>query len=175
VTYSDIFVEPSVHRRLADTPGDIVLAVDRDWSDYYAGRDAHPMAEAEKVVVDPAPDATMGTVRAIGKKLDTVTEGSAILGEFLGLWKMTAAGARQFRDRFDTLDRQLPADAPFREAAQWRRAYITDLLMDLIHAGTDVRCLLIERGWAEFDVAEDYERLPATIHRQRLTSLGSSS
>lgn len=171
VTYSDIFVEPDVHRRLAATPGDIVLAVDRDWSAYYAGRDGHPVAEAEKVFVEPFADGMTGRVRAIGKKLDIAMRAPSLVGEFLGLWKMTASGAERFIERFESLDERLAPLSPFHEAAQWRRAYVTDLFTDLIETGADVRCLLIERGWAEFDLVEDYERLPSIIQQQRLTSL----
>jgi choline kinase len=171
VTYSDIFVEPDVHQRLAGTPGEIVLAVDRDWSAYYAGRDGHPVAEAEKAFVEPSTDGMTGRVRAIGKKLDLATRGACLAGEFLGLWKMTAAGAERFVARFESLDERLAPASPFHEATEWRRAYVTDLLADLIETGADVRCLLIDRGWAEFDLVDDYERLPSIIQQQRLTSL----
>jgi L-glutamine-phosphate cytidylyltransferase len=173
VTYSDIFVEPSVHHALASAPGDIVLAVDRDWRGYYEGRTLHPAAEAEKAYVG---DTDRGpAVTAIGKHLDPSDPDAGICGEFLGLWKMTRAGAQRFRQRFEAIDARLGPDQPFRAAARWRQAYVTDLFADLIASGDEVRCLLIERGWAELDLLQDYERLPAMIGPQRLFSLESSS
>ena len=174
VSYSDIFVEPWVHGRLVDTPGDIVLAVDRDCQGYYHDRISHPVEGAEKAFVAPLPEADMGSVRALGKKLKISDAGPYICGEFLGLWRMSAAGASAFRERFETLDRTLAPDAPFHEAARWRSAYVTDMFTDLLSADVDIRCLLVERGWAEFDVVEDYERLGEIIDTRRLTSLSSA-
>jgi choline kinase len=173
ISYSDIVVEPSVHRALAAAPGDIVLAVDRDWRGYYDGRVGHPIAEAEKVHVRQAGGAAVAT--AVGKHLDAADPPGGLCGEFLGLLKMTRAGARRFRERFATIDARLGPGDPFRAAAEWRKAYVTDLLADLIATGEEIRCLLIERGWAELDVFEDYERLPSMIGPQRLHSLEARS
>lgn len=168
VTYSDILVEPDVHNRLVTTPGDIVIVVDMDWQPYYAGRTDNPVSEAEKVFVEgnDGPRA-----RVMGKHLDPLGAWPYLCGEFLGLWKMTAAGARRFRAHFETLDACLSPLAPFRAAREWHKAYVTDFLSDLIACGTEVNCLLIERGWAELDTVQDYERLPGIVHRQRLFSL----
>lgn len=175
VSYSDIFVEPWVHQCLVGAAGDIVLAVDRDWTGYYAGRVAHPIDEAEKVFVAPDTDGSTGMVKAVGKTLDMSRAAPDVCGEFLGLWKMTRAGARLFRERFETLDRELSPEAPFGEAPRWRQAYVTDLLMDLVRGGVEIRCILVERGWAEFDVTADYQRLASTIRQQRLVSLESDT
>jgi choline kinase len=170
VTYSDIFVEPDIHERLANASGDIVLAVDRDWQAYYEQRAHHPLEEAEKAfIVERAPH--RGDVVAIGKDLTLEDAGTHLCGEFLGLWKMTADGARRFRDRFERLDATLSSEDPFQAARTWRQAYVTDLFADLLAAGAPVHAELIERGWVEIDGAEDYERLPATITTQRLRTL----
>lgn len=173
VTYSDILVDPDVYKRLASSPGDMVIAVDRDWQPYYDGRTDHPLSEAEKAFVDLG-DGELGRVEVLGKHLDPSDAGSYLCGEFLGLWKMTAAGARRFRAHFEALDARLSPFTPFRAAKEWRKAYITDFLTDMIACGTRVNCLLIERGWAELDTAQDYERFPRIVHRQRLLNLRCS-
>jgi choline kinase len=173
ITYSDIVVEPSIHRALVSARGDIVLAVDRDWRGYYRERPHHPITEAEKAHVRET--AGGAVLMAIGKHLDAADPDGGICGEFLGLWKMTRAGAQRFRQRFDAIDARLGPCEPFRKAAEWQKAYVTDFFADLIASNEEVRCLLIERGWAELDVVEDYERLPALIQAQRLFSLGASS
>lgn len=173
VTYSDILVQPDVHWRLANTPGDIVLAVDADWRPYYEGRTDHPESEAEKAFVDlkgPRP-----RVKAIGKHLDPNDAGALLCGEFIGLWRMTATGARRFRDGFDAIDARLDPGTAFRAAPQWRKAYVTDLLSELIAEDVPIDALLIERGWAELDTVQDYERLPGIAARQRLALLGYRS
>ena len=187
VSYSDIYVEPVVHQRLVATPGDIVLAVDMDWRGYYEGRTESPIQEAEKAYVEmantegvaAAAESTAGTgpapprhqVKRLGKHLNPAGTGPYRCGEFLGLWKMTGTGARRFRVHFEGLEERLSPEDPFQAAREWRQAYITDFLNDLIGGGTRVDCLLIERGWAEIDTVQDYERLGAIARRQRLFSL----
>jgi len=171
VTYSDIIVEPEIYRRLATASGDIVVVVDTDWEGYYEGRSGHPASEAEKASVEITRE-RQGRVVVIGKHLLGSEEGRHVCGEFLGLWKMTAAGARRFRSHFEMLDARLSPFEPFQAAKEWRKAYVTDFLTDLIADGTRVDCLFIERGWAELDTVADYERLPRLAQHQRLFSLG---
>ncbi len=148
------------------TPGDIVLAVDRDWLPYYEGRRDHPVSEAENVLFDET-----GAVRHIGKHIGPRDNHSLTCGEFLGLWRMSAAGARVFRDVFAEIDARLAPGEPFQKAAEWRKAYVTDMLQELVDRDVRVDCAVVERGWAEIDTVEDYERLPRIGRRQRLWTL----
>ena len=170
ITYSDILVEPFVYKQLVDMVGDITLAVDVDWRDYYVGRTEHGVEEAEKAVVW-TDGASRGKLAAIGKHIDPPAEGDQILGEFTGLWKMSRQGAGRFRERFEVLDRALDEKAPFQSAREWRKAYVTDFLSELLAHKTEIECLLIRRSWAELDTVQDYHRLPAMVESQRLLSL----
>lgn len=169
VTYSDIVVEPHVYERLARAAGDIVLAVDGDWRGYYDGRTEHPIEEAEKAIVVPA-GGERGTLQAIGKHLPDAAPDGALCAEFTGFWKMSRSGAMRFRSRFESLDRELEPATPFRAAREWRKAYVTDFLADLLSEGATIDCEIIARGWAEIDTVEDYERLPSKMESQGLNS-----
>ena len=48
VSYSDIWVEPHIHRTLVATAGDIVISVDADWQVYYQERTDHPVDRSEE-------------------------------------------------------------------------------------------------------------------------------
>lgn len=163
VSYSDIWVEPTVYETLMDTSGDIVVAVDRDWRAYYEGRTDHPLSEAEKVDVTPC-----GTVARIGKSLG-IEDG--ISGEFLGLWRMSETGVESFRKNFEDLEKILDPLDQFQRACEWRKAYVTDMLQHLVDGGVRVDCALVDRGWAELDTIQDYENLPKIAARQRLATL----
>ena len=166
VSYSDIWVEEHIHRRLAAAAGDIVPAVDTDWQAYYEGRLLHPLAEAEKVHFD---DSARGV--RFGKHLDETPGSGLRCGEFLGLWRMSATGAARFRDLFLELEARLSPEAPFQNAALWRKAYVTDLFQEMADRGVPIDCLQVRRGWAELDTREDYERLPRIAARQDLASI----
>jgi choline kinase len=167
VSYSDIWVEPPIYARLIDTPGDLVLAVDRDWRPYYENRRDHPIAEAENAFVRRDDNC----LAEIGKHLDDAAPPDMLCGEFLGLWRMSRRGTEIFRDAFDALNDKLDPLAPFEHAAEWRKAYITDMIEYLLSRGQRVDCALVERGWAELDTTEDYERLTEIAVRQALSTI----
>jgi choline kinase len=164
-SYSDIWLEPEILADLCASPGNIVAAVDVDWEPYYAGRSDHPLSKAENAFLG-ADD----SVRRIGKHLTPTAAGDLRCGEFLGLWRMSAAGTRRFVERFDQLDAKLAPSAPFQNAAAWRLAYITDLFQDLIDQGAPIMSSITRRRWAELDTAQDYERLAEIAQRQWLSS-----
>jgi choline kinase len=166
VSYSDIWVEPPIHRQLMATPGDIVLAVDRDWQPYYEGRSDHPVSEAENVHFS-----SDAAVAAFGKYLPAEAPAGLGSGEFLGLWRMSPKGSARFRSEFEALERKLGRDEPFEHARHWRSAYISDFVEHLVKAGVRVECALVERGWAELDTEQDYRRLSAVAKRQRLDTI----
>ena len=169
VSYSDIWVEPHIHQTLVATAGDMVIAVDADWQPYYQGRTDHPVDEAENVWYDAARQ-----VCKIGKHLRPEESGALACGEFLGLWRMSAAGASRFRDVFEELDDRLDPQAPFMNAAHWLKAYVTDMTQELVDRGDPIGCALTTRGWAELDTPQDYGRLTEIAERQQLHSLNPS-
>jgi choline kinase len=164
-TYSDIIFTPEVVGALIDAPGDIALVIDRDFRDVYVGRDEHPLEEAEVADLD----ATGGVAR-VGKRALPASEA---WGEFIGLAKLSAAGAAMFRDAWAELRQRYRGreDQPFERAPTFRQAYLTDLLQHLIGAGQRVEPVAIRGSWREIDTVQDLQRArellssPATTWR----------
>ena len=146
VSYSDIIYRDSVVRRLRESPGDLALAVDCDWLPHYEGRVGHSEAEAENVVLDGE------RVRRIGKHLS----GDTAEGEFIGLAFLSAGAARAMRDRYRELEARQPA--PFQQAETLDKAYITDMLQELVDKGFDVRSTVVDEPWFELDTPYDLEQ-----------------
>ena len=46
---------------------------------------------------------------------------------------------------------------PFQRAALFQKAYLTDLLQEMVNLGVPIHCVIIARGWKEIDTIEDYE------------------
>ena len=153
ISYSDIIFRNSVvETLLADGKADISIVVDQNWPAHYQGRMLHPLAQAEA--------AKFGAGRELlqtGKDLLTENHDTRSWGEFIGMMKMTPKGRDLFWGVFDDVNSQLAMDAPFQGAPEWRRAYITDLLQELVDREIDVHCSLIQGGWLEIDTTEDYD------------------
>ncbi len=155
ISYSDIIYSDEIVRQLLARREDIVLAVDLDWKKQYEGRTDHPISEAEKVEMTDRDHAIR-----LGKVVPN--DPGRRVGEFTGLLKLSASGARKWLDHFEHLRRSRSPLSPFQNAKEFRKAYLTDFLQDLVDGGTEVVCSTFDGGWMEFDTAQDYEKLLAT-------------
>lgn len=152
VSYSDIIFTPAVARAAAAAPGPIALVIDADFAQIYVGRTEHPLEEGEVSDLDAA-----GRVRRVGKKALPPADA---YGEFIGLMKLDAEGARVVGDAIDEVTARYAGrdHEPYQRAARMRNAYLTDLLQDLIDRGVPVHPVTIHGQWREIDTGQDLER-----------------
>jgi len=148
--YSDIFYGEEIVKRLLESKEDISIVVDIDWRGYYDGRTDHPIQEAENVVFDAD-----NNVLKIGKILP---DKKAVHGEFIGMMKCTKKGADIFRNYFNKLKKTY-SGKPFQRAYVFEKAYLTDIFQDMASSGVKINCVIIEKGWAEIDTVQDYNRV----------------
>jgi L-glutamine-phosphate cytidylyltransferase len=149
ISYSDIVFEKAVVDALLRSNHDITLVVDVDWRRAYEGRKEHPLDEAENVVFKSGLE-----VAEIGKIFH---EQPHVDGEFIGMLKLSARGAKLFKSRFHEA-RARYAGAPFQRAKVFEKAYVTDIIQEMVDQGDQVHCVTINGGWREIDTIEDYER-----------------
>ena len=147
-SYSDILYSSEVVARLIDSEADVALIVDVNWIQTYEGRDLHPISEAELVKVEN------GMVARIGKGVVTPEEAH---GEFIGLAKFSRSGAEAMKAVYHRVAEECPS-APFHRAASLEKAYMTDMIQELVDAGSLVQSVDIEGGWMEIDTPQDLER-----------------
>jgi len=152
VTYSDIIFTPAVARAIAAAPDDLALVIDTAFKDIYVGRTEHPLDEGEVADLDHR-----GGVQRVGKRALPAEEA---YGEFIGLAKLSAAGARLCGAALDELAARYAGreDEPFQRAARYQNAYLTDLLQHLIDRGQPVAPVPIVGQWREIDTGQDLER-----------------
>ena len=149
VSYSDILFDSYVVKRLLESHADISIVVDIDWRGYYVNRKDHPIEEAEKVIFD-----ANNKVIKIGKVL---TNQDDVYGEFIGMMKLSPRGAEIIKLHFSRA-KKIFWDQPFQRSKTFQKAYITDLIQDMVDLGVNVHCVIIEKGWKEIDTIEDYEK-----------------
>ena len=149
ISYSDILFESNVVKRLLDSDHDISVVVDIDWRGYYVGRKDHPISEAENVIFN-----SNNQVLKIGK---IGTQKEEVHGEFIGMIKLTNRGTEIFKENFHRV-KKLYWNKPFQRAAIFQKAYLTDMIQELVDIGIKVHCVIIERGWKEIDTVEDYQK-----------------
>ena len=149
ISYSDILFEPYVVKRAMESDHDISVIVDIDWKDYYINRKDHPLSEAENVIFN-----SNNEVVKIGK---IATDKQEVHGEFIGMIKLNHKGCEILKQNFHRV-KKLFWNKPFQRAKVFQKAYLTDMIQELVDIGVKVHCVIIERGWKEIDTVEDYKK-----------------
>jgi len=147
-SYSDINYSQEIVAKLIQSEADIALITDVNWAQHYEGRDQHPISEAELVKVEN------GRVVRIGKGVVRPEEAHS---EFIGLAKFSLSGAETMRAAYHRVADEHAA-APFQNAASLEKAYLTDMIQELVDNGSLVKSVDIEGGWIEIDTPQDLAR-----------------
>ncbi len=148
-SYSDIIFGSEIVAKLMNQTADIALTVDVNWRQRYQGRDQHPVSEAELVKVEN------DKVVKIGKGVVRPDEAH---GEFIGLAKFTKTGAEAMRTAYHRIAEERPA-APFQHAASLDKAYMTDMIQELVDNGSLAQSIDIKGGWMDIDTPQDLEEV----------------
>ncbi len=158
ISYSDIWYNDIVVKKLLEDKNDIAAIVDIDWQDYYEGRTHHPISEAENIIMNDKK-----RMLKIGKHIFTYKVPKNKQGEFIGLWKFTPKGINIFLKYFDRLNSTLKMTDPYQNAKEWQKSYITDIFQEMIDKGEKLYCVLIQKNWKEFDTVQDFLRVGGEI------------
>ncbi len=145
LSYSDILYSSEIVAKLLGSRADIVLTVDTEWMRAYRGRSQHPVSEAELVKVEDS------RVLRIGKGIVNPEEAH---GEFIGLAKFTRFGAEAMKKVYHRAASE-SLKAPFQQAASLEKAYLADMIQELIDTGNTVETIDIRGGWMEIDTPQD--------------------
>ena len=148
ITYSDILFDAIILEQIIQQECDIGIAIDMDWEKAYEGRTLHPSTEAENVLLDDDKN-----ILKIQKNIKS-HEGN--VGEFLGLIKLSSHGSKILTDKFEYL--LANHTGIFHNALSLKKAYITDLIQELVNSKIVVAPILISGKWCEIDTIQDLER-----------------
>ena len=143
-TYADIVYEGDIVQKLVQSPHDIVLGCDTAWRRRYTHRSQHPESDAEKLRADDR--------RVV--ELSRHIPSPEADGEFIGVMKLSAAGARELCTAFDRARAEY-AGKVFREGRTFERAYLIDLLQHMLLGGSIMCREDTPGGYMEIDTLED--------------------
>lgn len=143
-TYADIVYDGEIVQKLLASRAEIALGCDTAWRRRYVGRTEHPETDAEKLRAD-------GTrVLEISRTIPS----EAADGEFIGVMKLSQSGARLFTDAFDRAQQTYGAGL-FREGRSFQKAYLLDLLQEMLEHGASMQRENTAGGYMEIDTRQD--------------------
>lgn len=143
-TYADIVYRGSAVKKVVASPHDKVLVNDTDWRRRYTHRTQHPESDAEKMRAEG--DRVVELSRTIASERAS--------GEFIGVAKFTAEGARELTSAFDAAKAQW-AGKVWREGRTFEKAYLIDLLQDMLASGSAFHKVDTHGGYMEIDTEQD--------------------
>jgi choline kinase len=144
-SYTDIVYRGGVVKELVESPHAKVLGCDTDWRRRYRDRAQHPETDAEKMRADGE------RVLELSRRIPS----EAAQGEFIGVTKMSADGARELCAAFDEAKARF-AGQIFREGRTFERAYLIDLFQHMIEGGSEFFRVDTDGGYMEIDTLEDH-------------------
>lgn len=145
-SYSDILYTSKVIERALASQHDISLVVDTAWADRYTERTEHPPDDAEKVTVQN------GVVTKVHREIPP----AEAYGEYIGVAKFSPAGAARLCEHYQQCRAQF-AGKPFREAKLFEKAYLIQLLQQMIEAGQPMAHVDTPGEYIEIDTQQDFE------------------
>ena len=147
-SYSDIIFEEKILESMTEFSGDIGIAVDLDWKKNYVDRAQHPKSEADNVLIND------NEILEIRKNISECKKNEKI-GEFLGLMKLSKKGSRVFLEKYSEL--KMSHKGKFHNALSLEKAYLTDMLQELIDSGIRISPIYISGKWCEVDTPQDLD------------------
>jgi len=145
ILYSDIIFELKIIEEVMDSKEDISIAVDMNWEKNYEGRTEHLKSEAENVELKNNSD-----IIRIKKNIENVNNN---VGEFLGIIKFTNKGGELFIKKYEELVNS--NNGLFHEAPSILKAYVTDMIQELIDSNIKIKPILVSGKWCEIDTMQD--------------------
>jgi len=145
-SYADIVYRGEVVEKLVACGHDMALGCDTDWRRRYVHRTKHPESDAEKL-------------RASGERVTEISRtirSEDAAGEFIGVAKFSADGARELIAAFDRAKDQF-AGRTFREKRTFEKAYLIDLFQHMIEEGSSYFRVDTHGGYMEIDTLQDRE------------------
>ena len=140
-SYTDIVYRGKAVRDVVAAPHDKVLVCDTDWRRRYVRRTKHPESDAEKMCAEG--DRVIEVSRTIPSEQAS--------GEFIGVAKFTAAGAKELVEAYEDAKAHCPTlgDRPF------QKAYLIHLWQRMIDKGSAFHRVDTPGGYMELDTLED--------------------
>jgi L-glutamine-phosphate cytidylyltransferase len=147
--YSDILFDEEILKQILNSSGDIGIPIDLDWEKNYIDRIQHPKSEADNVILNQK------TILKIKKNISSCNA-NEVIGEFLGPVIFSEKGSKIFVEKYKRLKNTHCGN--FHNAPSLKKAYLTDMIQELIDNNVQIEPILINGKWCEIDTNEDLQK-----------------
>jgi len=146
ILFADIIFDKKILNKLINFKGDFGIVVRKYWNKAYRNRNLHPISEADNVLLKG------NRVIKIKKNIINYDRNEKVV-EFLGLVKFSRRGASIFLKKLQHLNKY--HKGKFHAASSFKKAYLTDMIQELVNSGLRVTPIFVDGKWFEIDTPED--------------------
>jgi|TARA_B110000495_G_scaffold49438_1_gene41376 choline kinase len=147
--YSDILFDEEILKQILNFNGQIGIPIDLDWEKNYIDRIKHPKSEADNVILNQK------TILKIKKNI-SFCNSNEVIGEFLGPVIFSENGSKIFVETYKKL--RNTHNGNFHNSSSLKKAYLTDMIQELIDNDIKIDPIIISGKWCEIDTVEDFEK-----------------
>ena len=145
ISYGDICYSLDILARLKKDNGEVSVAIDKGWLNYWKARFDDPLDDAESLKIN-----TQGHITEIGREIRSISD---VDGQYLGLVKLSASGVNHLLDTIEMISsRGIEVNG-----RRFENMYLTDLLDYMIGQGVEINAVEVNRNWVEIDDMRDRE------------------
>jgi choline kinase len=164
ISYSDVLYTPDLVRRAISEPGEIVVAVDSAWRDYWKMRYGTTEEDLETLTVRD------GLITELGREVES---SKGINYRYIGVLKFSK---NIWPDVLSLYENKKSCAASWRPSGRpFSDGFMTDLLNELIENGVPVKPCVTAKQWLEFDSEADYETVCKQQRAGKLTQFFSTA
>ena len=139
ISYGDIIYSKGILKKLIKSKAAISIVIDKKWKNYWQQRFKNPLDDAETLKTN-----SKNYITEIGSKAKSINQ---IEGQYIGLIKLSAMGTQLFKKHFES-------SRTF-NGKNYKQAYLTDFINDMIIKGYKVKAVFIDEPWIEIDTKKD--------------------
>ena len=142
VSYGDLVYKENVLKALIESSGQIAVAVDIAYREYWKARMANPLDDLETLILNET-----GNITEIGKKPKSYAD---INAQYMGLFKIKRTISKNVLKEWLSVPTDGIGDGPNK-----KDLYMTDFLQLLIDKKYDIKAVPVENNWLEIDCLSD--------------------
>ena len=141
--------DEEILKQILNFNGEIGIPIDLDWEKNYLDRIQHPKSEADNVILNQK------IILKIKKNI-SFCNSNEVIGEFLGPVIFSENGSKIFVETYRKL-RNIH-NGNFHNSPSLKKAYLTDMIQELIDNNVKIDPIIIRGKWCEIDTMEDLKK-----------------
>lgn len=158
ISYADTIFTKEVVDNLLTCSGDITIMVDMNLNNKNQNSSKVLVGERETVIFD-----SRFNLLDVGRSFDN--KKNILHGEFTGLMKLSPKGSEILKRNFHRAKDKYWSK-PYQTSPSFQKAFISDLLKDMLQLGVQINTVFIEDGWYEIETTNDLKQVKNILNNQ---------